>query len=429
MDHDNSRIKEENLRLKKALRELSILNEIATAINSTQSLNRIIELIVQKCIKHLKVEQSAVMLLSKENDTNPLRTMVRKANSHIQASTPYRLDTQLTGWMLKNQKPLLINDFKNDRHFSNIKSENLMIKSLLCVPLIVKGSIIGILCAFNKRDKSGFTEDDRRLLSIIATQSAQLIENARLREEEETLIQIQKEMEMALSIQTNLLPAEKPELEGYSIAGKTIPSKTVGGDYFDFISLDNNKLAVTLGDVSGKGLPAALLMANLQATIRGLTLLDNSPATCLNQSNKLLYRSTDQYKFATLFYGIIDTDINTFRYANAGHNRPLFFRKGNKFETLETAGLVLGVLDDYHFSENEINLNSGDLLLIYSDGVIDSLNTNGEDFGEDRLIHLIEANRDRMADEIISAIVESICSFSQGCEQFDDITLVVVKKL
>ena len=150
MDHDNSRIKEENLRLKKALRELSILNEIATAINSTQSLDRIIGLIVQKCIKHLKVEQSAVMLLSKENDTNPPRTMVRKANSYMQALTPYRLDFQLTGWMLKHQKPLLINDFPNDRRFSNIRSEDIMIKSLLCAPLIVKGSIIGILCALTK---------------------------------------------------------------------------------------------------------------------------------------------------------------------------------------------------------------------------------------------------------------------------------------
>jgi len=427
-ENNISRLKEENTKLKRALKELSILNEIATAINSTQSLNMIIEQIVRKCIKHLKVEQAAVMLLSKENDTKPLQTMIRKANSHAD-TTPYRLDAQLTGWMLKNQKPLLINNFQEDRRFRQVSVEKIQIKSLLCVPLMVKGDIIGILCAFNKRENEEFTADDRRLLSIIATQSAQLIENARLLQEEHALKQIQKEMEMAYNIQMNLLPQDAPCLEGYSIAGKTIPSKVVGGDYFDFIPIEKSRLAVTLGDVSGKGLPAALLMANLQATIRGLTMLKHPPHVCLNQSNTLLYRSTDQQKFATLFYGIIEAVSNRFCYANAGHNRPLLFRNGKEPVLLETAGLVLGVLDDYSFTEDEIEFHPGDLLLVYSDGVIDAIDVDGEDFSEERLAQLGEENREKSAKEIVDAVIEAVCNHSSGCEQIDDITVMAIKKL
>ena len=281
-------LEEENLRLRRAVEELSVLNEIATAINSTLTLNQIVDLIVEKCVKHLKVEQAAVMLLSEETDDKPFQTIIRRADTTANF-LPYRLDAQLTGWMLKNQKPLVINDFKNDNRFSGIDESKFPIQSLLSVPLLSKGRMIGLLTVFNKKSEQGYSSEDQRLLSIISTQSAQVIENARLIEEEKALLQMQKEMQMAHDIQVNLLPKTPPKLAGYEIAGISIPAQVVGGDYFDFIPIDDKRLAVCLGDVSGKGLPAALLMANLQATIRGQTLLKPPPKDCLNRSNKLLY--------------------------------------------------------------------------------------------------------------------------------------------
>ena len=184
-------LEEENLRLRRAVEELSVLNEIATAISSTLTLDQIVDLIVEKCVKHLKVEQAAGMLRREEAEEKPFQTMIRRADTTANF-LPYRLDAQLTGWMLKNQKPLVINDFKNDNRFSGIDESKFPIQSLLSVPLLSKGRMIGLLTVFNKKSEQGYSSEDQRLLSIISTQSAQVIENARLIEEEKALLQMQK---------------------------------------------------------------------------------------------------------------------------------------------------------------------------------------------------------------------------------------------
>ena len=262
------RLIEENRRLKIAIDELSALNDIATAITSNQSVESVIDLIVRKCIKHLKVQQAVVMLLNENDMVNPFHTMIRKQES-TNNILPFRLDTQLTGWMLKNRSPLLVNNFNEDYRFKFSIKEEFPITTLLCVPMLLKNKMVGLLTVFNKHSDSGFTVEDQRLLSIMAAQSAHIIENARLYEKEQVLIKFQEEMRLANDIQVNLLPKSKPQLSNYQIDGKSIPAKDVGGDYFDFIPLLNNDLVFCLGDISGKGIPAAILMANLQASLRG----------------------------------------------------------------------------------------------------------------------------------------------------------------
>ncbi len=259
---------EENRRLRLAIEELSVLNDIATAIASTQSLNEVVNLIIQKCVKHLKVEQGAVMLLDEQDQSKPLHTIVRKQDTEANV-LPYRLDNQLAGWMIKNKTALLINDLSADHRFRDISDAKFSIHSVVSVPLILKGRMIGLIAVFNKKGDTLFSDDDLRLLSIIAAQSAQVIENARLYEEEQALLRLQEEMRMAREIQMNLLPHTAPHIPGYDIAARTIPAKEVGGDYFDFLLLNDHLFALGVGDVSGKGMPAALLMANLQATLRG----------------------------------------------------------------------------------------------------------------------------------------------------------------
>ena len=422
-----SQLKQENRRLKRAVQELSILNEIATAISSTLTLDQIVDLIVQKCVKHLNVEQAAVMLLSKNQEEQSFQTMVRRADTTAHF-LPYRLDAQLTGWMLKNQKNLIVNDFPNDDRFKIVANRTFPIRSLLSVPLISKGQMIGLITVFNKKAKEGYDSDDQRLLSIIATQSAQIIENARLLEEEQALMQMQKEMQMAYDIQVNLLPKEAANFCGYDIAGISIPAQIVGGDYFDFIPIDDNRLAFCLGDVSGKGLPAALLMANLQATIRAQTLLNLSPKDCLCHSNKLLYQSTDRQKFATLFYGILDTVNHQLYYSNAGHNRPLLFSESQAPVSLEKAGIVLSFLENYTFEEEKINLEPNDVLLIYSDGITEAMNLKNEEFGDERLISLADEYKENSAQGLIDRVVDTIRQYAGSCPQRDDMTLVVIKR-
>jgi sigma-B regulation protein RsbU (phosphoserine phosphatase) len=421
------RLENENRRLRRAVEELSVLNEIATAVGSTLSLDRILDLIVQECLRHLKVEQGVVMLLDEKRDKKPFETVVRRGDTS-RDQLPFRLDAQLTGWMLKNRTPLLINDFLTDTRFHMLLDDDFPIQSLLSVPLLFKGGMIGLLSVFNKRAEQGFSEDDQRLLSIIATQSAQVIENARLLEEEQAYLRIQEEFRLACEIQIRLLPTTTPIINGYDIAGKTIPAKEVGGDYFDFITVDNYHLAFCLGDVSGKGMPAALLMSNLQAAVRTQTMLNAAVDDCLKRLNTLLFHGTSAEKFATVFYAVLDTRTHEVRYANAGHNYPILFSEGNEPSELPTTGMVLGALESVSFTENTLPLGAGDLLVVYSDGVIEAMNADDEEFGVHRLVKVVTENRAEAAGRLVEAIVESVQLHSGNAPQTDDMTLLVLRR-
>ncbi len=205
LNKEQTKLQEENSRLKAAVEELAILNDIATAITSTQSLEKIVALIVQRCIKHLKVEQGVVMLLDEQDTEKPFQTMIRKQDSSINI-LPYRFDSQVTGWMLKNKSPLLINDLKGDSRFKFTDETNLPVKTLLSVPMSLKGKMIGLLTLFNKKSEAGFSGDDQRLLSIIAAQSAHVLEHARLLQKEQQLLKLEEEYRMAKEIQLNILP-------------------------------------------------------------------------------------------------------------------------------------------------------------------------------------------------------------------------------
>jgi sigma-B regulation protein RsbU (phosphoserine phosphatase) len=421
------RLRDENQRLRRAVEELSVLNEIATAISSTLSLNRILDLIVQECLKHLRVEQGAVMLLDEKRDKKPFETVVRRGDTSAN-QLPFRLDAQLTGWMLKNRMPLLINDFLTDKRFHTFLDNEFPIRSLLSVPLRAKGRMTGVLTVFNKRAEEGFSGDDQRLLSIIATQSAQVIENARLLVEEQAFRRIQEELRFAREIQTQLLPATTPQITGYDMAGKSIPAKEVGGDYFDFITVDKCSVAFCLGDISGKGVPAALLMSNLQAAVRTQTMLETAVDDCLKRLNTLLFHSTSAEKFATFFYAILDTRTHVLRYGNAGHDHPILFSEGHESSELAATGTVLGAMESASFTENTLTFKPGDLLVVYSDGIINAVNEQSEEFGVDRLVKAVTENRAEEAGRLIEAIVERVQSHSGSAEQSDDMTLLVVRR-
>jgi len=423
---DQNFLEKENQRLRNAIEELEILNEIAIAVGSSQTLDSIVDLVVNKCVKHLKVEQAVVMLLNEKDLIKPFQTMIRKQDSVVGA-LPFRFDTLLTGWMLKNKSPLLINNLKEDARFKLISQDTMNIYSLLSVPLFLKGEMLGLLTVFNKKNEKEFTIEDQNLLAIIAAQSAQVIENARLHEEEHALFKLREEMRLANEIQVNLLPHRPPEIPGYQICGKSIPAKEVGGDYFDFIPLGNEKIAFCLGDISGKGIPAALLMANLQATLRGQTILNFSCKDCISFANKLLYLNTDAKKYATLFYGILDYRNNQISYCNAGHNNPILISKDKKVERLSIGGIVVGIMPEYPFQETSFQINPGDLLVLFSDGITEAMNESEKEYEEERLIKSLLELHDNSAEDIIETILKTVNEFSGYTEPMDDKTIVVIK--
>ena len=245
---------------------------------------------------------------------------------------------------------------------------------------------------------------------------------------EEARIKSREQARMARDIQINFLPKSNPEIPGYDIAGINIPAMEVGGDYYDFIPLDDNRLAIGVGDVSGKGLPASLVMANLQATIRCQSLLNVSSKKCLESSNKLLFNSTDRRIFVSLFYGILDIKDHTLSFSNAGQNRPLLFSLNKKPLPLKTHDLVLGIKENVLYQMEKVKISPGEMLIIYTDGISESMNKKMEEFGEDRLLNIIDKNIKNSASKLVYKIIGAAKKHSGNAPQSDDMTLVVIKR-
>ena len=422
------RLEAENSRLRLAVEELSILNEVSTAVSSTSSLDATVDLIVQKCVKHLRVGQGAVLLFDKLEHGSALKTMIRKVEEDSE-ELPMRIGDQITGWMLKHQKPVIVNDFTKDNRF-RVASGGTEIRSLLCVPMKLKGRLIGVVTVFNKKGDADFSAGDQRLLSIIATQSAQVVENARLQEEQKALEILQEELRLAREIQKGLLPKNSPQVPGYGVVGYSEPAKRVGGDYFDFLDLGPDKLGLCVADVSGKGITAALLMSNVQATIRSHSRLEPDAGECVARSNDMLHASTDSDKFVTMFYGVLDTRTHRLEYCNAGHNPPILLGNGGGrgCSLLETGGPVLGVLPGFPYQRGEAAFAPGQTLLVYSDGFSEAMNVRLEEFGEDRLRDVAQSNAGKAPDDLVNILKTEVDEFCGAVPQGDDMTIMAVQR-
>jgi len=418
-------IQEENQRLRRAVDELSILNDLSRAIGASLNTQEIIQTIVRRSLRAINAEQGVITLVE-EQSVHSMKTLVRTMVSST-GHEQYHLSEAILGWMHINKKPLVINSPRTDERFHGVRWDE-SIRSLLAVPLMVKSEVHGVLTLYNKRDGQPFSDDDQRLLAIIAAQSAQVVENARLYEKERALAKMQEEVRLAARIQQELLPKVPPSIAGYAIAGKTIPAQEVGGDYFDFIPIDQDHLAICLGDVSGKGLPASLLMANLQATLRGQTSATNPPKSCLERANHLLFASTSPEKFATLFYAILDMKNHRLCYTNAGHDRPFLLSSTPEARRLQTGGIPLGMMDTATFEEESLNLSAGDTVIMYSDGVSEAMNADEDMFGEQRIAEVISSHRNASPSELIDHIVAAVKGFVSNHPQTDDITVVALSR-
>jgi len=246
--------------------------------------------------------------------------------------------------------------------------------------------------------------------------------------ERKKLQRMRQELRMAHDIQNNLMPLSSPEMPGYSIWGRTEPSREVGGDYFDFIETDSNELVVCLGDVSGKGMPAALLMSNLQAIVRTEALIPRRPGDCLDVANRMLVRNTTPDRFVSFIYGILDADRHEFVYSNAGHMPPIVVRSRGEIEVPERGQLVLGFAEQDAYREQRISLEPGDLFVLYSDGITEAQASQDNFFEEDRLKQVLLDNRGQDDEAIAHEVLRAVRDFQGDTDQTDDQTLMVVKR-
>jgi len=274
-----------------------------------------------------------------------------------------------------------------------------------------------------------FKYNDVELMRTFAAQTAIVLENSKLLYQVFQAKQMQQDMEIAGSIQKSLLPKRLPERNGYDFAAINHSSLAIGGDLYDFIIFSDDEFGIAIGDISGKGVSGALLMTTLYATFRESVRRSILPNTVLQKLNASLYAQTEADKFATLFYGILDCKTGCYRYSNAGHNPPLVYRAADGLQELKKGGPLLGFMPDSSYILDSITLQSGDILLLYTDGISEAQNIHNQEFEVKGIVESLKKFKALSAGKIIRKILSEIEKFTQKSHQDDDLTMIVIKKL
>ena len=360
-------------------------------------------------------------------------TLNKSGELEVRSTTgqDFTMSTTVRDRVLGDKESLMVNDAQLDAKLKNQISIGLQdVHSFMAVPLQTGERVIGLLYVDMGDQLSPFSEEDLELLTVMANVAAIRIEHARLALIEQAERRMEVELVQANEIQRNLLPSRPPEVPGYELAGFNLPCRTVGGDYYDFIPYEDGRLAVLVGDVSGKGLPASLMMSSLHARVHLLAETGPEPAPTLATLNRTLCIHCPPGKFITFFYAVVDPRTGQIRYANAGHNQPLMIRKDGTSFCLLGSSRVLGITSDSRYEAYNAELNGGDMLAIFSDGVTEVRTPDlMEEYGEERLAEFLLKRQRVPLPEIISELVDYLRKWS-GEETFaDDFTMLLMRRV
>ena len=306
--------------------------------------------------------------------------------------------------------------------FPESESEKLRcIGSALLVPVRYEGELVAFFSLGRKLSDEIYDQEDVGLLTQLGDEMARGVHQLRLRLEEQ-------ELNESREIQMGLLPKTISELAGYAIAAESHPARLVGGDYFDTLCVGKGKLALCIADVSGKGMPAALIMSNLQAAVRAFASDTLAPRDLCAKVNRIIWNNIGSDKFITFFYGLLDGSSSQFAYTNAGHNAPIVLRRHSRPLRLEIGGTVLGAFPDVPYQQGTLVIESGDLMVAFTDGISECMNSGDEEWGEDRLIDTLQDCDGLGPSEIIARVMEAAEAFAAGAPQFDDMTLLALRR-
>jgi len=341
----------------------------------------------------------------------------------------FRISTAVRDRVLAGKDSVLVRDTHLDEAFrARVSIVEQKVRALMAVPLQTGDRTIGLIYVDSPVLLREYTRDDLNLLTVMANVAAIRIEHARLAEVEQQERLMKRELDQAAEIQRQILPEAPPTLPGMDLAGYNAPCRTVGGDYYDFFPYPDGSVAMLLGDVSGKGMPASLLMMALQARVQVLAEAPVDLGAMMTRLNKITCLRCPSNRFITLFCCTMDPGGGRLLYSNAGHNPPVLARADGRVEFLEGGGPVLGVLPAACYEQYSVPMQPGDLLVLYSDGVSEAVNAAGEEFGEQRLADVLRHNREKSAREVIDAVNQAISEFAAGTPFADDITVVAARR-
>ena len=406
---------------------LALISKVGVALLASVTLNETLEQIVTLVFEAVPADRCMLMMREKENPE--LKVAVARLRDRAGDVGEIRISRSVIDEVVNNGKSVLTSDAQADPRFMGGTVVLQGVRSVLAVPLGVGENVFGIIYADSPIAEGRFTEDHLKVLTTLSSVAAIRVENARLVEEQLERQRLERELEVASEIQQRFQPTSAPQINGYELQGISFPCYEIGGDYYDFIKRSNGNLVVALGDVSGKGTAAALLMSSLHAAVHAQFETHNSLAETISSVNRYLVESIPANRFVTLFYAELNPNTGDVAFLNAGHNPPLIVHAGGTMEQLAAGGLPLGIMAEADFREGRTKLHEGDVLVIYSDGVSEAVSPTGEEFGPTRLYEAVARNMDASAAGIRDRIESALTKFSQGTPAADDITLVIVKRL
>ena len=411
---------------------LGFITELSQVVASNTELKPILDWIVQKTTGMLRADEGSIKLRGPDQNEQPsAKTFISKRSEP--GSWPPPVSMSVMGYLLQRGEPLATVDLLDDPRFAGLKGYDCRVRAVLAVPLKVENRITGMLAVTNTTPGRVWTPEEIQLLSIVAANSADVLERARLRAEaldkerlEAENQRMERELSLARDIQMGLVPAAPLRAGPWEVLGRVVPARQVGGDYFDYFKLGEGRFGLTIADVSGKGVPAALLVSNVQASLRAYCDGRRPLSEAIREINRGVARTAAGGKFVTLFYGEVDHRRGLLRYTNAGHNYPLVRRADGSLEELQEGGLPLGLFDNATYEEGEVPFAKGDALLLYSDGVSEAADSLGGEFSEERLRSLWQACAGLPAAEAVARLFAEVERFRGSAGQSDDITAVVV---
>jgi len=336
-----------------------------------------------------------------------------------------KLGEGIIGHVALTAEPIISPDVRKDPFYINARVET---RSEMVAPIISNDEVIGVF-DLESDELNAYSEDDLQVLMMLASQVAIIIEKVMLHEQLIEKKRLEGQLEVARQVQLELLPPNDPKLEGFDISAYNFPTEEVSGDYYDWVPIYEDQIGLVVADVSGKGVPAALLMAFLRASLRAATHIGYAPHISMIKANYLLWESIERNQYITAFYGILDSSNRTLAYTNAGHNPPLLLNARGEVQFLDRGGIPLGMFRDTRYYEYYLIIEPGELFLLYTDGVTEAQNSNGEEFGRERLAESVKAWRHLGAKDLIAAVHQEVIAWTDGQGANDDITFFVLKAM
>ena len=399
-----------------------LLLELSTQISSSLEMNRLLEQILDLVFQVVRYDAAGIYLVDKRTQWI-LRQTLRGYDPARDEAVRLKVGKGLIGWCVKTGQGVIVSDVTTDPRYMNARDDT---RSEMVAPIRIGSEVIG---AFNLEsdEPDAYEAEDMELLTAFASQAAVAIERTRLHEEVLEKRRLEEEVTIGQRIQRTFLPERNPELPNFDIAGANYSSELVGGDYYDFIRIADQQMGIVVGDVSGKGIAAALIMASFRASLIAEIRNNYAIRTIMTKVNRLLWESVEADRFVTALYGVLDITARRFTYVNAGHNPGFLYRAAaDRFDSLDATGPLLGTLQTVSFKERTVEIAPGDVLVLYTDGVTEAMNGSQEFFGEERLQEVVRRKKAEPAALVVRGIWDAVREFRQG-DQDDDLTIVVLK--